>query len=29
VRKWILKQEEIDAEMDKLFDEMESYDEQA
>lgn len=29
VRKGILKQEEIDAEMDKLFDEMESFDEQA
>jgi hypothetical protein len=29
VRKDILKQEEIDAEMDKLFDEMESFDEQA
>jgi len=28
VRKGILKQEEIDAEMDKLFDEMESFDEQ-
>jgi hypothetical protein len=29
VRKGILNQEEIDAEMDKLFDEMESFDEQA
>lgn len=29
VRKGILKQEEIDAEMDKLFDEMENFDEQS
>jgi hypothetical protein len=29
VRKGVLKQEEIDAEMDKLFDEMETFDEQA
>ena len=28
VRKGILKQEEIDAEMDRLYDEMESFDQQ-
>lgn len=28
VRKGILKQEEIDAEMDRLYDEMESYEQQ-
>ena len=28
VRKSIIKQEEIDAEMDRLYDEMESFDEQ-
>ena len=29
VRKGILKQEEIDAEMDRLYDEMESFDQQS
>ena len=29
VRKGILKQEEIDAEMDKLYDEMEKFDEES